>query len=145
MYLGRHGKKSYMRCLFAFSQGTVRHATARNSRITFIIIIIQMASAKAFLLMCATAASAVPLTPVSIKWTQCSDYSKGALPELECGKLSVPLNWTEPSGKKISLGLTRVPSANPNKIGSLVYNPGGKSCIYVGIHGTPLLIAGRAR
>lgn len=43
---------------------------------------------------------------------------------LQCGRLSVPLDYDDPGGRTIELGILRVP-ATGTPIGSLVVNPGG--------------------
>ena len=55
----------------------------------------------------------------SINWTDCG---KG----FQCGTLSVPLDYSNPQGRKISLALIKKPKAGSlPRIGSLLYNPGG--------------------
>jgi pimeloyl-ACP methyl ester carboxylesterase len=54
----------------------------------------------------------------TITWEQCDDA--------ECGALTVPLDWSDPSGATIDLALVRVPAKEPaHRIGSLLVNPGG--------------------
>jgi pimeloyl-ACP methyl ester carboxylesterase len=79
------------------------------------------------LLLCAAAlapgaASAamatVPAAP-TLKWTDCGDG-------VQCSKAKVPLDYTKPSGRKITLALARRTAPDPSKrIGSLFVNPGG--------------------
>ena len=60
---------------------------------------------------------APPVTPVV--WTPCQDG-------LQCGSVSVPLDYAEPDGPQIQIALARRPAADPAaRIGSLVINPGG--------------------
>lgn len=69
----------------------------------------------------ATSAVALPaVTPVS--WKPCSgiDGPTG----YECASLTVPLDYSNPTGQTISLALDRKPAAGA-KIGSLITNPGG--------------------
>ena len=41
-------------------------------------------------------------------------------------RIAVPLSYSDPSGRKIYLGLVRHPAATPRKrIGTLFFNPGG--------------------
>lgn len=55
----------------------------------------------------------------SLTWTDCG-------PSFECATLAVPLDYTHPAGRKISIALVRLPAADPAKrIGALVVNPGG--------------------
>ena len=63
-----------------------------------------------------------PATPV-LEWAPCTD---GAPAPLQCATASVPLDYRNPSGAKISLALVRHPAEDPaNRIGSLFMNPGG--------------------
>ncbi len=57
----------------------------------------------------------------SLKWKNCTDGLG-----FECASLDVPIDYTKPTGPKISVGLTRVPARNQSKkIGVLLVNPGG--------------------
>ena len=54
-----------------------------------------------------------------LQWSSCGDGH-------ECAKLTVPLDYHDPTGKSIELALLKVPAADPSgKVGSLVINPGG--------------------
>lgn len=53
-----------------------------------------------------------------ISWTACGD-------SLQCGELSVPLDYENPAGPAISLALIRHRTGSRNRIGSAVLNPGG--------------------
>ncbi|KAH7137969.1 Alpha/Beta hydrolase protein [Dendryphion nanum] len=46
---------------------------------------------------------------------------------MECGTLSVPIDWDDPKGQHFNLGITRLPAQGnkTDKIGSLFINPGG--------------------
>ena len=67
-----------------------------------------------------------------IAWETCDDYATtsietavfAAAPTAECGRLMVPLDYREPTGKTARLAVMRVP-ARGEAIGSLVINPGG--------------------
>src|SRR4051812_35336518 len=53
-------------------------------------------------------------------WSSCGD--RGA----ECGTVRVPLDWAEPDGDRITLAVSRLPAADPDRrIGVLFFNPGG--------------------
>jgi pimeloyl-ACP methyl ester carboxylesterase len=68
---------------------------------------------------CLGAASAPAAT---IDWKPCKDAEKG----LECAKVAVPLDWSNPTGKQISLAVIRRPASKPaERIGSLFFNFGG--------------------
>lgn len=54
-----------------------------------------------------------------IAWTDCGGG-------FQCGSLQVPLDYTKPQGRKVSLALLRKPALQTSKrIGSLLMNPGG--------------------
>ncbi|MFJ8742478.1 alpha/beta hydrolase [Embleya sp. NPDC127516] len=53
-----------------------------------------------------------------IGWTACAGG-------FQCGTLQVPLDHAKPDGPKIKLAVMRKPATGPNRIGSLVLNPGG--------------------
>ncbi len=61
----------------------------------------------------------------TLRWGACSDQQ--ALPApLECATLQAPLDWTQPGGETITLGLTRLRATDPEKrIGTLIFEPGG--------------------
>jgi pimeloyl-ACP methyl ester carboxylesterase len=68
-------------------------------------------------------ASAPPTRPAAtgaLAWTPCGDG-------FECAKLAVPRNWTDRSGEKIELALSRLPTTamGHRRIGSLLVNFGG--------------------
>lgn len=54
-----------------------------------------------------------------IAWTDCGDG-------FQCGSLQVPLDYSKPDGRRISLALIRKPVTSASqRIGSLLLNPGG--------------------
>jgi pimeloyl-ACP methyl ester carboxylesterase len=54
------------------------------------------------------------------------DKKAYADPGLQCAYLTVPLDYANPNGRVIKVGLLRRPASDPaNRIGSLVLNPGG--------------------
>jgi pimeloyl-ACP methyl ester carboxylesterase len=53
----------------------------------------------------------------AVSWSSCGDG-------FECAKVTVPVDWSQPSGATIQLALKRLPAAG-KKIGSLLVNPGG--------------------
>src|SRR5438034_11606580 len=58
-------------------------------------------------------------SPGNIAWTDCGGG-------FQCGTLQVPLDYTKPDGRKISLALLRKPTTQQTgRIGSLLMNPGG--------------------
>ncbi|MDQ3761233.1 MAG: alpha/beta hydrolase [Actinomycetota bacterium] len=68
-----------------------------------------------------------------LAWTGCSafattprDEKAYADPGLQCTYLEVPLDYADPNGRVIKVGLLRRPASDPaERIGSLVINPGG--------------------
>jgi pimeloyl-ACP methyl ester carboxylesterase len=70
----------------------------------------------------APAAGAVPSEETAkarITWTGCGE-------RLECARVRVPLRWSHPHGRKITLALIRHLASQPERrIGSLFWNPGG--------------------
>jgi pimeloyl-ACP methyl ester carboxylesterase len=62
-----------------------------------------------------------------IQWTQCKAASSDSTrlpPGAECGKLSVPVDYSKPDGDVAQIAMIRF-KATGQKIGSLVVNPGG--------------------
>ena len=60
-----------------------------------------------------------PLVAGTINWTACAGG-------FQCGNLMVPLDYSNPAGRKISLALLKKPKAGTqSRIGSVLYNPGG--------------------
>ncbi|TDC00789.1 alpha/beta hydrolase [Nonomuraea longispora] len=73
------------------------------------------------------AAEAVPAGGVTgvrvpkLKWAPCADK-----PGLQCATAEVPLDYTRPRGRTVSLALAKIPAADPaRRLGSLVVNRGG--------------------
>lgn len=66
-------------------------------------------------------------------WGSCDSYATNPLANsvfavdgLECARLTVPLDYSEPNGETAEIGVLRRPASEPDKrIGSLVVNPGG--------------------
>jgi pimeloyl-ACP methyl ester carboxylesterase len=55
-----------------------------------------------------------------------SDKKSYADPGLQCAYLNVPLDYANPKGRVIQVGLLRRPASDPaHRVGSLVINPGG--------------------
>lgn len=63
--------------------------------------------------------------PGSLDWGRCIDEPAAAV-DLECGSITVPLDYGAPDGRTIDIAVARVATADDNeRIGSLVFNPGG--------------------
>ncbi len=76
--------------------------------------------------------SPVPTSPVPddsglpgiapVAWSTCDDQPG----PWQCGFITVPMDYSDPSGAEITIALTRFPAADAgNRVGSLVLNPGG--------------------
>ncbi|MDP4501809.1 alpha/beta fold hydrolase [Nonomuraea turcica] len=56
-----------------------------------------------------------------ITWEECEEE-----PTVECGTLTVPIDWSKPNGLTVDLALARRKAIDPSaRIGSLLINPGG--------------------
>lgn len=64
-------------------------------------------------------ASAGPPRP-TIDWTPCAEDDTA-----ECGTLSVPLDWARPGGQRVDIKVARRPATGTDRVGSLVFGPGG--------------------
>src|SRR6266702_6233469 len=68
-----------------------------------------------------------------LSWGGCSSFATSQSAQsaftnqsLQCGRLTVPLNYATPAGKTITIGVMRVRATDQaNRIGSLLVNPGG--------------------
>jgi len=57
----------------------------------------------------------------SVAWSACPGAAA-----VQCGTLSVPLDWARPHGDQVSVAVARRPADDPNhRIGTLFFNPGG--------------------
>ena len=68
----------------------------------------------------------VPRPGTPVRWAPCKSANPLVQipPDAECGKLSVPVDYTKPDGDVAQLAMIRF-KATGEKIGSLVINPGG--------------------
>ncbi|KAF2730468.1 hypothetical protein EJ04DRAFT_586282 [Polyplosphaeria fusca] len=68
----------------------------------------------------------LPFSPTNIAFVPCPE-DHGFPPQLQCGTLSVPIDWDKPSGEQFQLGIVRLPapSNSTKKVGDLFFNPGG--------------------
>lgn len=67
------------------------------------------------------ALSADQSAPSAIGWGGC----EGEYPGVQCARLSVPVDWSKPTGPRISLSLARRAATGANRIGTLFFAPGG--------------------
>jgi pimeloyl-ACP methyl ester carboxylesterase len=62
-------------------------------------------------------------------WVACrSDAAVADFTDLtgfQCAAVRVPLDYRHPAGRKISIGIARLPASGSHRIGSLLINPGG--------------------
>ncbi|MFT7839944.1 alpha/beta fold hydrolase [Saccharothrix sp. BKS2] len=79
------------------------------------------AAACALVLGTATPAFADPPGTARVEWAPCEEPA-----EVECGALSLPIDWARPRGERFDLAVARRPATDPAKrVGVLVVNPGG--------------------
>src|SRR6266516_5003971 len=90
-----------------------------------------LAAAGVLAVTTATGAAAQPgtirgATP-AIQWTTCPDFDgTPPSPSLECGTLSVPLNYANPNGDSIDIAVSRMKARKAaQRHGTLFLNPGG--------------------
>ncbi|MGW7817806.1 alpha/beta hydrolase [Streptomyces puniciscabiei] len=69
-----------------------------------------------------TAVPAAAAPPAHLSWKKCGT---GDHPALQCASLTVPLDHAHPSGRRITLALSRVPHTAKTSQGPLLVNPGG--------------------
>jgi pimeloyl-ACP methyl ester carboxylesterase len=59
--------------------------------------------------------------PAAVRWAPCPKATG-----VQCGTLSVPLDWSRPRGERISVAVARRPADDPShRVGTLFFNPGG--------------------
>ena len=69
---------------------------------------------------------AVPSPGTPVQWGPCqADENAPIPPGAECGKLSVPVDYSKPDGDIAQIALIRFKATGSDRIGSLVVNPGG--------------------
>ncbi|MEU6083935.1 alpha/beta hydrolase [Streptomyces sp. NPDC047108] len=73
-----------------------------------------------------TATAAARAAAAGITWGRCHKTENLPKP-VQCGTVSVPMDYAQPDGRKISLTVSRVAATGPQKErqGALVFNPGG--------------------
>jgi pimeloyl-ACP methyl ester carboxylesterase len=62
-----------------------------------------------------------------LSWGRCKPTAEGPAPssDWQCATLKVPLDWSEPDGETIGLGLIRAKARGDDRVGSLLFNFGG--------------------
>ncbi len=64
--------------------------------------------------------------PVKLAWGKCPTGVAPGAPQLQCAKVPVPLDYSEPDGRKIEIVISRLASAKrAERRGVLLLNPGG--------------------
>ncbi|MGW4397214.1 alpha/beta hydrolase [Amycolatopsis nivea] len=79
------------------------------------------------------AATACASQRTALEWGPCAPYAQTAVEKslyadesVDCARLTVPLDYENPQGQTVSIGLLRHRATDPaRRIGSLVLNPGG--------------------
>lgn len=60
-------------------------------------------------------------TGAAVTWTPCPER-----PDVECGTVTVPVDWAKPNGEKMGVAIARRKATDPAKrIGSMLIDPGG--------------------
>ncbi|RVX40287.1 TAP-like protein [Nonomuraea polychroma] len=76
----------------------------------------------------------VAAAPPALTWAGCGDG-------MQCAKLTVPIDWRHPHGRKTRVDLARMPARDPaRKLGSLVVNTGGGATIQP-VRATPTVVS----
>jgi hypothetical protein len=60
--------------------------------------------------------------PLAVQWSNCTESGP---PFLQCGKLQVPIDHNNPQIGNLTLAMARLRANSTNRLGSLIYNPGG--------------------
>jgi pimeloyl-ACP methyl ester carboxylesterase len=97
--------------------------------------IVRRIAATALLAACVAILAAAPGSARgTIRWHGCGSQLPASL---DCGQLSVPLDYHHPRGQRITLGFVRLPASDrARRVGSLIINPGGPGgpgSVFVGI------------
>jgi pimeloyl-ACP methyl ester carboxylesterase len=94
--------------------------------------------------MAAAATGSSPYPPATVSWHTCPQYSDAVLSGLgyptsqqqsefrklwartQCGTVQVPLDYSDPGGRQITIAITRLRDADQaHRLGSMMVNPGG--------------------
>ncbi|RDA86501.1 hypothetical protein CP532_2020 [Ophiocordyceps camponoti-leonardi (nom. inval.)] len=76
------------------------------------------------LLAAAVSVTAASVSNSSVRWTACADNMGSPLP-VDCARMTVPLDYTEPARGGLELELLRVPAVTQPAQGSILLNFGG--------------------
>jgi len=95
---------------------TRRLVTGRGTKVLVLVVLVISACKLPSLTATHTPS---PTTQVELAWTDCTNG-------FQCATLQVPLDYSRPEGRQISLALIRKPvTDSARRIGSLLLNPGG--------------------
>jgi len=84
-------------------------------------IALAVAAVAGLSLVIAPPAAATGTEAGSINWQPCAAH-----PQADCGWVTVPIDWSHPSGPTIQLAVSRVRATDPaERVGSILVNPGG--------------------
>ncbi|MDT7839977.1 alpha/beta hydrolase [Streptomyces justiciae] len=124
------------------THGPADHLCPENSLSRRTTLLVTLTAAAA--LLPAAPAQAVPPPPNALHFGACPDsVPQPAAPDrVECARLSVPLDWAHPHGRRIEVAVSRVPAsgAPAERRGVLLVNPGGP-----GGSGLPYAVTKRAK
>ncbi|MEU1850165.1 alpha/beta hydrolase [Streptomyces sp. NPDC019990] len=79
----------------------------------------------------ATASATATATPEPLAWTKCE--TAGLDPRQQCATVDVPMDYSDPDGRKIQIAISRIPSGKPSaRRGALLLIPGGPGGVSLG-------------
>jgi pimeloyl-ACP methyl ester carboxylesterase len=88
-------------------------------RLLYVVVIVTILIAACSRISPTTHTSPRPPAPGKVAWADCGGG-------FQCGTLQVPLDYAQPTGRRIGIAMIRKPATNPStRIGSLFMNPGG--------------------
>lgn len=67
-------------------------------------------------------ATPAPAASTSLDWGSCEHAAPTGF---TCATLAVPVDRDDPSAGNVTLALTRLPATSPDRLGAIIYNPGG--------------------
>lgn len=76
----------------------------------------------------ATPTALITTTKTGVTWGRCDPVFRWFSSTVQCGNLSVPIDWDKPSGEMFNLSMvrhSRPSNATAEKLGTLFLNPGG--------------------
>ena len=61
----------------------------------------------------------------TVQWKACTDVAAPSGETAQCGTVTVPLDWANPTGQTIELAVARLRAKGSDTVGSILVNPGG--------------------